>query len=589
MLISHHRTRAGLLVASSALACAGEVTSRFPLANPVWFDSDANSLTRDPAVYFSGQGTDFADQVALRPLTRAFAIPLEHEAWNVNSMDEVPNSTWFTNRIGWFPMSSGEVAKGACRDVPSLDPARGPWLVMSTKSDGGDIGFVIKEPGGHRYLLKLDGQKQPPQPTTGDIVGSRIYYAAGYETPCNEIVYFRPNVLQIAPNARNKTAVGRDESCDRAELDRLLEFAVRRQDGLLRAMASRFIDGTSIGPFRYEGTRPDDPNDVIPHENRRELRGARLFAAWINHVDSREQNTLDTVVEEGGRRFVRHHLFDWSDSFGSIEQSDAVSRRLAIGRGGYLDLDQVFVDFVTLGLYPRPWNHVALSPFPETFGYFGVQDFAPLQWRAGYSNPAFLEMTDRDALWAARIIARFTDDDIRAVVAEAKMDNERASAYLVRTLIARRDIILRDVLTRGSPLANFAFIRRGQGEQSLCFQDLAVTTRVADPATTLYKARLRGGPGLDRDLGWMHLHPDLATRDRTCIPLSLGGARPADIAGAGAPDNAPLRYALLEIYSNQHPARKATAAVVLHLVDLGPVRGFRLVGVERLTKLEDPP
>ena len=169
------------------------------------------------------------------------------------------------------------------------------------------------------------------------------------------------------------------------------------------------------------------------------------------------------------------------------------------------------------------------------------------------------------------------------------MDNERASAYLVRTLIARRDIILRDVLTRGSPLANFAFIRRGQGEQSLCFQDLAVTTRVADPATTLYKVRLRGGQGLNRELGWTHFRPDLATPDRSCIPLPLGRSRPADLAGASARDDAPLRYALLEIYSNQRPAEKATAAVVLHLVDLGAARGFRLVGLERLTTLEDPP
>jgi hypothetical protein len=584
---------AAALLTSGALACASETTGRFRPAEPLWVDPDENALAQDPTPYFSGQGTDFADQVALRPLARIFTFPLAREAKNVNSLDEVPNSSWFTNRIGWFPMSEHDLARGACRDTPTLDPAAGPWSVVSSKSDGGDIGFTIRAPDGRRYLLKLDGDKQPPQPTTGDVVGSRIYYAAGYNTPCNEIVTFPQSVLQIAPGAKHKTSVGSEEPFTQAHLDKLLGAAVRRPDGWLRAMASRFVDGAPIGPFRYEGTRGDDPNDVVPHEDRRELRGARLFAAWLNHVDSREQNTLDTIVEEGGRRFVRHHFIDWSDTFGSIEQSDAVSRRVATGLGGYMDLDQVFVDLVTLGLTPREWNHVALSPVPETFGYWSADHFAPLRWRPGYPNPAFLEMTDRDALWAARIIARFTDEDLRAIVAEARMKDAtgdaRAEVYLLATLIARRDIILRDVLLRGSPLANFTFAPRGPGEPALCFEDLALSTKVADAATTLYKVRLRGGPKLDRVLGWRHLHVDPAARGRTCLTLPLGGTRPADLAGAGAPDDAPLRYARLEIYSNHRLSRHATEGIALHVVDLGPDRGFRLVGVERLAELEDPP
>ena len=65
-------------------------------------------------------------------------------------------------------------------------------------------------------------------------------------------------------------------------------------------MASRFIEGKLAGPFNYQGMRSDDPNDIVPHEDRRELRGLGVFAAWLNHHDTRAINSMDSLVVENG-------------------------------------------------------------------------------------------------------------------------------------------------------------------------------------------------------------------------------------------------------------------------------------------------
>jgi len=67
--------------------------------------------------------------------------------------------------------------------------------------------------------------------------------------------------------------------------------------GNYRAMASMVIPGRPIGPFQYNGTRGDDPNDLVPHEHRRDLRALRTFCAWLGHDDSKALNSLDVSTD----------------------------------------------------------------------------------------------------------------------------------------------------------------------------------------------------------------------------------------------------------------------------------------------------
>ena len=75
----------------------------------------------------------------------------------------------------------------------------------------------------------------------------------------------------------------------------MLERAARNADGTYRVSAGALLPGKVLGPFRYSGHAPDDPNDLVPHEQRRELRALRVFGAWTNLVDWKAGNTLDVL------------------------------------------------------------------------------------------------------------------------------------------------------------------------------------------------------------------------------------------------------------------------------------------------------
>ena len=51
---------------------------------------------------------------------------------------------------------------------------------------------------------------------------------------------------------------------------------------------------------------------------------------------------------------------------------------------------------------------------PDSIGRIEAEAFDPLTWRPEYPNPAFENMRPDDAFWAARIVAKFSDEMIRA-------------------------------------------------------------------------------------------------------------------------------------------------------------------------------
>lgn len=549
---------------------------RYPLAEPLWEDPDRNNVGTEPKEYYSGFAWDTIDQTLFWPVTRVLSVDVIVPSINVNAFDEVPNSSWFENRIGlgedWTLEDS---ARGSCPD--ELLSTDGPWTVVAAKPNGANPGFIVKGDDGHGYMLKMDGGfTAGERATTADVFGSRLYQAAGFHAPCNTIVFFDPVILAIDPDATTVDLRGKKQPMTREDVDAVLDMALVLPDGRLRASASLFLPGKPIGPWTYQGTRVDDPNDVIRHEDRRDLRGARLIAAWLNHFDAREQNTLAMWAEQDGRQFVMHHYLDFGDCLGSRWEIDGLSRRF--GYSHYLHIGHVLTDFITLGAIPRPWHQVQLSEVAPTLGYFDAEHFDPPQWKAGYPNPAFTRMQAGDGAWMARILAHVTDDHLRVMLAEGQMGDEQAETELLRILVARRDKILDHYLLVRSPLAHFETLDDPDWPR-LCFTDLALTTGVTDGRAVRYQSRMYFGdfdtPRWTRDENT----GELLDGTPYCVDLVQDGERPAARHPLSAPAAA-ARYAILDLLVITEPGEDPQTPARLHFYDLGDA-GFRLVGIER--------
>jgi hypothetical protein len=570
----------------SLVACS-TAPRRFALRDPVWVDNDKNHVPEPPDDYWSGLLADGADQMVFRPLADLPRFRLPEEAANANAIDEVANSAWFQNRIGFFDITPEQAALGQCGATPpTLDPEKGPWTVFAAKPNGAKPGFFVKAPDGTRYLLKFDGIRQAPRGTAADVIGSKIYWTAGYHTVCNTIVYFDQKILEIDPKATAENEYGEKNPITQADIEKALSKGFRLKDGRLRGSISKFVTGKPLGPFTYEGTRGDDPNDVIPHQDRRELRGSYVFAAWTNHFDAREQNSFDVWTKEGDREYIKHYIIDWGDIFGSRWPHDQISRRL--GRSYYFDWEHVFVDLVTLGTLPRTWNQADRAE-EEIYGYFDVDAFDPERYRPGYPNLAFDRRTARDVMWGVRILARFTPEHVAAMVKTGKFPDPRQEEFLVKRLLERQKKIIATFATKYAPLTNFKIARRtpGKNVQSLCFEDIATQHEVVDPNVVFYKLRFYGGEDLEDELGWINFKPDHEHPHRTCVVLPIG-RRPSDLVKPETADDDPLRYGILKIYIHQTLSDLPTSEVDLHFYDLGPERGFRLVGVVRPDEASRP-
>ena len=448
-------------------------------------------------------------------------------AQNVNTVDEVPDGSWFRNRLGREPLSVEDITRGP---NTTAGPASGTWTVIAAKTDGVTPGFTIRDEDGIVWFLKFDPPGYRAMATGTEIAVTKLVWALGYHVPENHIAQLVPDRLVIAEQATYQPLGRPRRAMKRGDIEDLLDRAERDADGTYRVIASRALPGKPLGGFRFHGTRPDDPNDVVPHEHRRELRGLGVFAAWFNHVDAKAGNSMDTLISGEGRAYVRHHLLD----FGSTLGSAAVYPRPHWEGTHYLEEPaETGKGMLALGFYIKPWRTMEFVERPS-IGRLPADHSAwdPSAWKPRVPNAAFLRAQDDDRFWAARRLAGMSDDLIAAAVRSGRFGDEEGEAVIYRTLVERRDAIVRAYLPGVNPIVDPSL-----GDGRLRFRNAAVDARVTsapasyraawqrfDNATgeaTAIQETTAGGPELPAPSG---------------LPSSDGAYVRVDVSATGGPD-----------------------------------------------------
>jgi hypothetical protein len=168
----------------------------------------------------------------------------------------------------------------------------------------------------------------------------------------------------------------------------------------------------SIGSWEFGG---------LGHENRRELRGAGLLAAWLSYFDTRADNTKLRVVRDTDEVQLEHFISDLGGGMGS-------------GTGWFSPRGENPNDFTWTFTAPEIIRGPGRMTTP-----FRIEHFKP-----SVPTPAFAAMTPDDARWMARLIGQLTKNQLRAALIASGYDNAESRLYLEK-LISRRDRMVRDL------------------------------------------------------------------------------------------------------------------------------------------------
>ena len=142
---------------------------------------------------------DISENLFTRPGDKTANV----RAQNINTIDEVPNSSWFTNRENLTPEI---VAKAV---DTSTGPAPGKWIVVGSKSDGVSPGFTIKDSNDVRWFIKFDPPGYRSMATGTEVAASKLFWALGFNIPEYHISRLVPEDLEIGEGTSIRLPTGK--------------------------------------------------------------------------------------------------------------------------------------------------------------------------------------------------------------------------------------------------------------------------------------------------------------------------------------------------------------------------------------------
>jgi len=177
----------------AALALAGAVASG---AGRKFYGDDP--IAREPATQDASTVAAWDIDLFIDLTLNLFGRPGDStpnvRARSINTVDEVPDSSWFTNRIGTRPVTVDEAVRGP---LSGEGPAPGRWVVSRAKEAGAAPGFTMRDSRNETYFVSLDARDNPEAATGALMVANKIFWTLGYWQVENFLITVRPDQLDI--------------------------------------------------------------------------------------------------------------------------------------------------------------------------------------------------------------------------------------------------------------------------------------------------------------------------------------------------------------------------------------------------------
>lgn len=355
-----------------------------------------------PAARDPSEATLLAEALIRRRMVSALDPRRAPDAADVNAQDHVPASTWIRH---------------VEEKTSPLGPSDGPpQMPLRVREAFGSDRLAVTDARGIAYQLLVDAPKYPGLRTGAAAAASRLVRGLGYIVP-------EAWVIEVPEALLHGDEAGQ----------RCLARAYTTPSGNRRVAAMRWPVGIDLGPTPQSGVRSDDPNDTIPHADRRSLRALRVVAAWLHLVDVGPEITRDVYVGVRGAGHVVHVVFGLEDALG-------VGGVISSGASSTDPIGDPLTNLWSFG-FASVLTKQTKSPWVGV-GNLGVV-FDPEDAHTAWPYEPVIRTQPADGYWMAKRIAALPDAAVEQAVDAATIENPASRAHFLEVLQIRRAAVVK--------------------------------------------------------------------------------------------------------------------------------------------------